>query len=298
MARKNLLTCTNITDTIFNNLIAHARIYNAFDNGKILFDASGQYIFNGNEQGDEQGVVQIGLKIDSIRFLKLTGSYSYQAVPFIYDLYQGNNINWYNTLQNTTTSNIALTYYDKKWKLGITLQATQMTDMVYFDSVTAQPMQYRPTFMVYCAGITKDFKLYKFHWTTSEKVQYVADSIPLRLPRLVTENSVFFETYLFHHALFMRLGADFYWNTAYYGYAYMPVTDQYYLENSTKLGNYLYVDPFVSFRIKTFRMFLKLENATAGLVPENYYYALHYPMPDRTLRFGIVMGFLELRMSL
>jgi hypothetical protein len=152
-------------------------------------------------------------------------------------------------------------------------------------------MQYQPTFMVYCAGITKDFNVYKFHWTTSEKLQYVADSVPLRLPRLVTENSVFFETYLFHHALFMRLGADFYYNTSYFGYAYMPITDQYYLENSTKLGNYLYVDPFISFRIKTFRMFIKLENSTAGLAPENYYYALHYPMPDRTLRFGIAWDF-------
>jgi hypothetical protein len=144
---------------------------------------------------------------------------------------------------------------------------------------------------VYCAGITKDFKVYKFHWVTSEKVQYLADTVPLRLPRLVTENSIFLETYLFHHALFLRFGADFYYNTAYYGYAYMPVTDQYYLENSTKLGNYLYVDPFVSFRIKTFRMFVKFENVTEGLAPENYYYALRYPMPDRTIRFGIAWDF-------
>jgi len=290
LATEQLTYMYNYADTVYNNLIAHARIYNAFDNGKILFDASGQYIFAGNQQGDEQSVLKIGFKLDSTKFLKLSGSYSNQTPPFLYELYEGNNLNWINQLEKTTTSNIALTYFDTKWKLGITLQATQMTNMVYFDS-NAQPMQYQPTFMVYCAGITKDFNVYKFHWTTSEKLQYVADSVPLRLPRLVTENSVFFETYLFHHALFMRLGADFYYNTSYFGYAYMPITDQYYLENSTKLGNYLYVDPFISFRIKTFRMFIKLENSTAGLAPENYYYALHYPMPDRTLRFGIAWDF-------
>ena len=248
-ASEQLSYMYNYADTVYNNLIAHARIYNAFDKGKILFDLSGQYIFEGTQQGDQQGLAQIGLKIDSSRFLKLSGSYSNQTPPFIYELYEGNGFNWINQLYKTTASNIALTYYDAKWNLGLTIQATQMTNMVYFDTL-AQPMQYHPTFMVYCAGITKDFKVYKFHWTTSEKLQYVADSIPLRLPRLVTENSVFFESYLFHHALFMRLGADFYYNTSYYGYAYMPVTDQYYLENSTKLGNYLYVDPFVSFRHK------------------------------------------------
>jgi hypothetical protein len=284
------LTNKLLTDTVMYNLIAHGRIYSSLDSGKILFDASGQYIFQGMQQGDEQGLVQLGIKLDSSRFLKLSGSYSYQAPPFLYQLYQGNNFDWRHQLPNTTNSNIALNYFDRKWKLGITLQATQITNMVYLDS-TAVPRQYHPKFNVYTAGITKDFKIYKFHWVTSEKLQYVADSIPLKLPRLVTENSVFFETYLFHHALFMRLGADFYYNTAYLGYAYMPITDQYYLENSTKFGNYLYIDPFVSFRLKTFRIFVKLENATAGLTPENYFYALRYPMPDRTLRFGIVWDF-------
>ena len=280
----------NYQDTVFNNLIAHARIYNSFDSGKIIFDASGQYIFAGNQLGDEQAVVQLGFKVDSSRFLKLSGSYSYQAPSFIYDIYEGNNLFWYNQFQNTTTSNFTISYYDKKWKLGITLSATQLSNMVYFDT-SAQPSQYLHSFMVYCVGITKDFNFHKFHWYTSEKLQYVADSVPMRLPRIVTENSVYFETYLFHHALLLRLGADLYYNTSYYGYAYMPVTDQYYIENSTKLGNYLYVDPFVSFRIKTFRMFVKYENAMQGIEPYNYYYALHYPMADHTIRFGINWDF-------
>jgi len=280
----------DISDTVFNSLIAHARIYHSFDSGKFLFDAAGQYIFAGSQQGNEQSTVQIGYKIDSTRFFKLSGSFSYQAVPFIYELYQGNNINWMNQFNNTTTSTLTFSYYDKKWKLGITLQATRMSNMVYFDT-NAVPNQYNPSFMVYCGGITKDFKFHKFHWTTSEKFQSVANSVPLRLPWLVTENSVYFESYLFRHALLLRVGVDLYYNPSYYGYAYMPVTDQYYLENSTKLGNYLYVDPFVSFRIRTFRMFVKYENSTEGLEPYNYYYALNYPMPDRTLRFGIAWDF-------
>ncbi len=285
-----VMTTQEYTDTIFSNLIAHARLYNAFDSGKILFEASGQYIFSGNQKGDEQGLIQLGFKIDSSRFLKLSGSYAYQAPPFIYNLYQGNNLNWVNHLPNTITSNLALTYFDKKWKLGITLQATQLTNMDYFDSSSAVRV-YQPAFTVLCAGITKEFKFHKFHWVTSEKLQYLSDSIPLKLPRIVTENSIYFESYLFHHALLLRLGADVYYNTSYYGYAYNPIIDQYYLEHSRKLGDYLYVDPFLSFRIKTFRMFLKLENATSGLTAYNYYYALHYPMVDRTLRFGINWDF-------
>ncbi|HTA28396.1 MAG TPA: putative porin [Bacteroidia bacterium] len=288
---EQLSSMYNYADIFYNNLLAHAHVYNAFDSGKIIFDASGQYIVAGNQQGDEQAVIQVGFKIDSSRFLKLSGSYANQLPPFIYQLYQGNNIQWMRSLANTATSNITLNYYDRKWKLGITLSATQMTNMVYFDT-NALPVQYFHSFMVYNAGITKDFKLSKFHLTTSEKLQYVADSVPMRLPRLVTENSLFFETYLFHHALLLRFGVDLYYNTAYLGYAYMPVTNQYYLENSTKFGNYIYVDPFVSFRIKTFRMFVKLENATEGVNNSyNYYYALHYPMPDRTLRFGINWDF-------
>src|SRR4029077_299653 len=121
----------------------------------------------------------------------------------------------------------------------------------------------------------------------------VPDNVPIHLPQFVADNSIFYQNFLFQGHLLLKAGIDVFYNTAYYAYAYMPVFNQFYVQNQTKLGGYVYLDPFVSFRIKTFRMFVKMENASSGLLQTTTYYgyALHYPMNDRVLRFGISWDF-------
>ncbi|MGP8216029.1 MAG: putative porin [Bacteroidia bacterium] len=282
-------------DTVFSNLMAHARIYNTYANGRILFDAGGSYIFSGTQQGDEQGSADIGLKIDSLRMVKLSGNYSYQTPALIYDLYDGNNFQWLNHFSKVTTSTASLLYMDAGYHLSIGGEATQIQNMVYFSTadVNSVPGQSQGAINILKAHIEKNFTLGKWHWNTKEIYQYVPGNVPIHLPLWVTENSLFYENYLFHHHMLLRIGLDIFYNTSYYVYAYQPVFDQFYLQNNTKLGNYFYFDPFISFRIKTFRMFLKMENVTSGLLQTNafYGYALNYPMPDEVLRFGISWDF-------
>jgi outer membrane receptor protein involved in Fe transport len=73
----------------------------------------------------------------------------------------------------------------------------------------------------------------------------------------------------------------------------MPATGQFYLQDEKEIGNYAYVDVFANFRIKTFRLFLKLEHLNAGFTERVYYTVPHYPMPGRTFKFGISWQFLN-----
>ena len=275
------------TDSIFTNYIAHACVY---DTGRILYNVQGSGIFAGNQSGDVQASASLGYKIDSLRSVRVLGQYSSQTPTFLSERYFGNNLMWENNFNRINTSSVSLIYNDVKWKLSLLLQATQIQNYIYYDPF-ANAQQYYGSIPVLSARLKKEFTVGKWHWNTDDIVQYVPDSLPLRVPLFVLENSVFYQNYLFHHALLLRVGVDVYFNTSYYGYAYSPITGQYYVENQEKLGNYPYIDPFVSFRIKTFRMFLRLENGGSKLVGTNYVYALNYPMPDRVLRFGISWDF-------
>jgi len=275
------------TDTTMNNLIAHACVY---DTGRTLYNLQGKEIVAGTQTGDMQLSACIGQKIDSLQTIRLQGQYSDQTPPLIYELYYGNNFRWENHFNKTTTSSASLIYTNAKWKLSLMLQAEQITNLTYF-TVDGTPQQYIPGIPIFSAQLKKDFKVGKWHLNTNNIYQYISQQVPLRFPQFVLENSLFYENMLFHHALQVKIGVDVYYNTAYYGYAYNPVVDQYYVENQEKLGNYIYWDPFISFRIKTFRIFFKLENAGSGLEGNYYFYALRYPMPDRTLRMGISWDF-------
>jgi len=275
------------TDSIFVNYIAHACVY---DTGRVLYNIKASEIFAGNQAGDMQVSGCLGFLIDSLHSVRVQGDYSSQTPTLLSQLYYGNNIAWRNYFNNVNTSSVSLIYQDIKWKLSMILQATQIQNYVYYDSY-ALPEQYSKSISVLSAHVRKEFTLGKWHLNTDDIVQYVPDSLPLRLPLFVLENSVFYQNYLFHKALLLRIGVDVYYNTSYYGYAYIPISGQYYIQNQEKLGNYPYVDPFVSFRIKQFRMFVRLENGGSGILGHNYLYALNYPMPDRVLRFGISWDF-------
>ncbi len=277
-------------DSVFSLNIVHACLY---DTGRYLYKVQGSEIAQGtSETGDYQASAQIGFKPDSLRTVWLKGSVSAQHPAFIYNMYYGNNFQWHNNFSRVDMSSLALIYNDVKWKLNIQLQATQTANMVYFGT-DELPHQYAKPVQILTARLDKIFSAGKWGWKTVEIYQYVPDSAPVHVPQLVSENYLYFQSFVFHRHLLLRVGVDVYYNTAFYADSYMPVYDQYYLQNETKLGNYACIDPFVSFRIKTFRMFLKFENAGAGILQPNlfYGYATNYPINDLVMRLGLSWDF-------
>ncbi|HTB06469.1 MAG TPA: putative porin [Bacteroidia bacterium] len=289
-----LLYSQQFTDTILTNLIAHARVYNTFMKERLYFGAEGEEVFSGNNKGDVKGMAELGVKIDSLRRITLKGNYSSQAPDFIYQLYHGNNFEWRNdSLNRVTTSAASLIYEDAKWHLGFKVEATQITNLMYFNTL-ALPAQYTPAINILTATFTKEFSFRHWHLNTKEVYQQVPDDVPLPLPQFVAENSIFYQGFLFNRALVLKAGIDVFYNTAYQVYAYMPVYNQFYIQDQQQIGGYVYLNPFVSFRIKTFRMFVKFENVGSGILTQSnsyYAYVLHYPMTDRVLRFGISWDF-------
>ena len=262
-------------------------------NGHVLFDAYWADVLSGSQQGDMQASARLGLRIDSLRLLKFSASYSHQSPAFICDVYDGNSLEWINHFNKVITTDASVTYADAKWHLNLGAEVTNVQNMTYFNSASLAA-QTDTMVTVFKAFIEKNFTLGKVvHLNTREIYQQTTANSPVHIPTWITENSLYYENYLFKHHMLFKIGVDVYWNPKYYVYAYQPETDQYYVQNQVKLGNYVYFDPFISFRIKTFRMFFKMENVTSDLIQNNafYGYALHYPMPDRVLRFGINWDF-------
>lgn len=277
-------------DSVFSLNIVHACLY---DTGKYLYRVQGSGIVEGRSMvGDYQGTAQIGFKPDNLRTLWLKGNISSEHPAFIYNIYEGNNFNWQNNFNKVNLQSLAFVYNDSKWKLNIDLQATVTSNMVYF-GYDELPHQYSNAVQIFTASIAKVFTVGKWGWKTVEIYQNVPTAAPLHIPQLVSENSLYYQNYVFHRHMLLRLGIDVYFNTAFYANAYMPVYDQYYLQNQTKIGNYACLDPFVSFRIKTFRMFFKFENAGAGTIEPGYFYgyAVNNPINDMVMRMGLSWDF-------
>ena len=129
-------------------------------------------------------------------------------------------------------------------------------------------------------------KFKNFHFTNTVGFQQTAQT-ELSLPKFMGKHSLYYQNNIFKKNLLMQTGLDLHHNDRFNSYAYFSLIDQFYFTNQTRLVYYPIVDAFVSFKVKTFKAFVKAENLTALLTEEVPYQVPEYPQNEFQLRIGI-----------
>jgi outer membrane receptor protein involved in Fe transport len=115
----------------------------------------------------------------------------------------------------------------------------------------------------------------------------------IRLPEFILEHSLYYENDLLNKAMRLQIGASVYYISSYYADAYMPVTGQFFLQSEKKYGNYPFIDFFVAAKIKTVRIFVKVDHLNSGWDKNNYILTPNYPYPGRTFKLGVSWKFYD-----
>lgn len=124
-------------------------------------------------------------------------------------------------------------------------------------------------------------------YTDTEK----ADKI--RIPEWVFDSKLYYEGFIFKKALYGQFGVQAYMPQGYFADAYMPVTQQFYLQNDFKLTTYPVIDVFVNADIKTLNVFLKMSHVNDELWEPGYFVTPYYPGMRRSFIFGIKWMFFD-----
>ena len=246
----------------------------------------GDIIWFGPNQGDYKINARGFLKTSFSNTISLTAEMCEQTPNLFQSVYSSNHYQWNNQFLKSNVVSSILDFSNEaiqfNWGLGFQLLKNHM----YFDTL-ALPTQYNGSFPVFSLYAGKNFKMGNLKLNSRVVAQYVEDNLPIRIPNLVTYNSLYYSNWIFKKALFIQFGIDIWYNTSYYADAYMPVTSEFYNQNVKKIGNYPYVDAFVNFKIKNARIFVKLAHLNSGLMGNRYYMVPHYPMYDRSFKFGV-----------
>lgn len=91
--------------------------------------------------------------------------------------------------------------------------------------------------------------------------------------------------------LTVQLGANVYYNTAYYAPYYEPATQQFQVQNEVKVGNYPLINAYVNFHLKQARFFVMAYNLSSKFAEPNYFSLAHYPLNPMVLKMGIAVTF-------
>ncbi|MBB3836650.1 hypothetical protein FHS57_000632 [Runella defluvii] len=215
---------------------------------------------------------------------------SLSSPTFLQQYYNSNHLRWDNQfrLVNSNTIYGQINLNTKKVHFSPRLDYHLISNYIYYDTA-AVVRQFTSPFSVIKVGALAQWKPGKFQFLSQTYYTLVSNDNVLRIPRFMANFRATFD-FVYYKVLFLQLGAEIHYKSTYYADAYMPLTQQFHLQNSIKTEGVVYTEFFINARINRVRLFIKMANAGQGFQgPFNrgYFSTPLYPVVGRSLGFGI-----------
>ena len=222
-----------------------------------------------------------------------------KAPDFNFQLFQSDylNYNWENNFKNQNTKQLAFEFNSKKFGT-LQIDYNSLNNYLYFtkdDSVDGggvKPFQFDETVNYLRAKLSNEFSYRNFALNNTVLFQEVMDGEDVfNMPQIVTRHSLYYTNEFFKKALFLQTGVTFSYFSSYYMNRYDPLLAEFYVQNTTEIGDFPRIDFFINAKIRQTRLFLKAEHLNSYFTGYNFYSAPNYPYRDFIVRFGIVWNF-------
>lgn len=204
--------------------------------------------------------------------------------------------NWQNDFKNEEITGIDVVFDSDKW-IFAAAHLTNIDNFTYFDldDNTGQtaPKQASASVNYFKIKLSKEIKFGNFALDNQFIYQKVTNGDDvLRVPDFITRNTFYYGNYIFKgKPMYLEAGVTFSYFSKYLMNSYNPLISEFYLQNDREYGGFPLLDFFVNFKVKTMRVFFKLEHFNSGVSENNYYSAPTYPYRDFVIRFGLVWNF-------
>ncbi|WP_247234893.1 putative porin [Telluribacter sp. SYSU D00476] len=223
----------------------------------------------------------------STRWIRAGYQTAFWTPDLIMQRYVSNHMLWRNNFNLTGANTL---YGSIPLRLGrLTLEPEMqyhlVTNYVYYDS-TARPQQLGGSFSLLRMGTAMRWTANR--WNASALAFYTVNSNPdvIRIPPLFFSGQLTYD-FVYAKVLFIQLGTAVHYKSSYLADAYMPLTQQFYLQNNFMVDRYAVVDVFANMRINRVRLLLKMSHLNEGLGVPGYFTTPGYLGLRRTFSFGI-----------
>lgn len=249
----------------------------------------GEYMLGGN--------FKLGGYVNTSLFDFSYEKYLYQA-PYKYQAYSGNHYAWSNNFDPVSSDILKGNIKVRLPFMSLVPEVSyaNIRNQIYFNTDTV-PAQMGKAASLLSAGFRLNISFLKrFH--LKNYFVYTNISGPgadvFRTPEMFANVQFFYSNLFFNEKLNLQAGINLHYQSAYFADAYEPVTQQFFLQNSFQVPEYVLADVFINFKINRARVFLKMNNITqiAGIDP-GYFTTPYYTGLKGTFDVGIHWKFFD-----
>lgn len=223
----------------------------------------------------------------STRWLKAGYQTIFRSPDLLMQNYISNVLKWENdfdlTGANTIYGSIPLKY--KKFEFVPEVQYHLLTKYLYYDE-NAMPVQYDKVINMLRVGVNTRWESGRFNFAGMGYVSTTDNQDVIRIPGVFASGQITFD-FTYAKAMDVQLGVAATYRSSYYADAYMPLTQQFHLNNDILVDRYAVADVFANLRIKRVRLMLKMSHINQGLFVPGYYVTPGYLGLRRAFGLGV-----------
>lgn len=284
---KNYVTGEQFGKKDFSNIRAKAGIIiNLFKSTRIT--GNGELIFAGYQAGDffidAQWKQFLGTYTKNIGALKFDFNLARKSPDWFETYYYSNNFRWENNFDPASHLMLKGSYEFRWFDVGVKNRA--ITNYIYF-AENAKPAQYTGTLNVFSIFAKFDFKFRVFEVSGILSMQKANNEDVVHLPTFYGKVKMGWNITLVKNVSLLQPSIVLNYFTEYYADAYMPATRTYYLQNEVKIGNYPFVDIYLTFKLKRASVYFGITNVYSFTKDNRYFLTPHYPARDYKLLLGV-----------
>jgi hypothetical protein len=247
-------------------------------NDKIDFTADGEYLL-GSDYRLQASFISPYFQLKASRSSvspSVAQNWSYNAA-----------FRWNQSFENVLFDELTgtLDLHSKKVYFRPTVTIQRIAHYAYFDTL-ATAKQAADALGIFRTGFSAGGTHGKFEWSSLVLANTKTGPDVLRMPSLFVNANLALNVQ-YKKLLYLQFGFDVHHQSAYYADAYMPVMQQYHLQNHYEIPEFVQADAYVTLRINRVRLFFKMQNVTQGLVNSNYYTAYLHPAMARSFGYGV-----------
>ena len=271
----------------FHNVRAKAGIIiNLFKSTRIT--GNGELILNDYQAGDfllnGQWKQYLGTYKRNIGALVFDVSLSRKTADWFEETYYSNNFRWSNDFSPATYLMLQGAYETPWFSIGF--KQTTFDHYIYFGE-DAKPVQHTGTIYSTSTFAKFDIKFRFLELAAFASMQVTDHDNIIHLPLYYGKVKLGWNINLVKGISMMQPAVVLGYFTEYYADAYMPALRTFYLQKDVKIGNYPFIDFYLTLKLKRANIFFGYTNIYSITKLNRYFTTPHYPMRDSKFVFGV-----------
>ena len=241
--------------------------------------------------------------------LKTTGDYSFLGkieskildvsyysglhVPTIFQTsYSGNHFVWNNDFNSSFINSLEadLKVSSKYILFSPFIRLTSVKDYIYFSNERL-PTQHNEVLFNNQFGVNFNFNLFNKIINLESRYSYNTVSKSsgdiLSIPKHHLYSRLYYSGQWFDNSIPVQFGVNAYLMSEYYGNAYEPSLQTFYIQNNFLLERNLRLNLFYAMQVQNFRVFLKMTHFSQFDKFDGYFVTPYYPAQKKVLDLGV-----------